>query len=265
MKERPIVMTGPSPAQILAGTKTQTRRIANLDKLRVRLPGTVMSDPLPGRQPELAAKPGVYRARIGAAGAVSIQVGDHWLGVKPGEFHFVCPYADGDTHLGDYGNGRKVWTITPRASRLWVRETWSLMDRPRTTCITRGHHETREAAELADLEVVYRASEDYGHRGWRSPRFMPRWASRMSLDVELVRLERLQEITEGDAIAEGVEPASVFHKLYPSKDAAVAEVRSHRVGFSNRWHEMHGRESWNSNPWVWAVSFRLVESEARAA
>lgn len=59
--------------------------------------------------------------------------------------------------------------------------------------------------------------------------------------------------------------AQAFRKLYPSKDAAVAEDRSYRLGFEDAWHGINGPESWKANPWVWVVSFKRIEAQERAA
>jgi hypothetical protein len=263
VKERGITMTGPSPTQILAGLKTQTRRLVNLERLYVTLPAPVRSD-WPDRG--TVAKPGRYRAQLNPHGAVFIFVGGEKLGVKPGEFNFVCPYADGETHLGDYGGERKAWTITPRASRLWVREEHARfsvgegMDRPVPEC------------------VAYRATHDGGFdyintRGetiplrvtkWTSARFMPRWASRMLLDVASVRLERVQAIDEHDARAEGIELGTPVPTLVNGTRGEVTYFEA-RTAFAHLWCGIHGPEAWKANPWVWAVTFALVDADERAA
>lgn len=86
---------------------------------------------------------------------------------------------------------------------------------------------------------------------------MPRWASRITLDVFAIRVERLQDITEEDAKAEGVKPITYD----PGGDCWTDG--KHRTAFNFLWNEINGwnPNSWDSNPWVWVVSFRRVEKE----
>lgn len=157
-----------------------------------------------------------------------------WL--APGMFTpaFV---ADPENGLSPYGfNG----------DRLWVRETFQENTPP--------------------SGYLYRADDVSGYidSGWRPSIFMPRFASRLTLGVTEVRVQRLQEISEEDAIAEGVrcwvcggrvdgsseEDCACFH----SKAAAVPS-------FQVLWDSINfKRASWDSNPWVWAIGFRLLEA-----
>lgn len=84
------------------------------------------------------------------------------------------------------------------------------------------------------------------------PIHMPRLASRLTLVVTEVRVERLQEISEADAVAEGA----------PRELAKIDAVRlgataTHKAGFQNLWDSLHGPEAWDANPWVAAVSFTV--------
>ena len=98
---------------------------------------------------------------------------------------------------------------------------------------------THKAAEL------WVDAHDNGKRGalWRSPRFMPRWASRISLDVRAIRCEQLQDISPDDSLAEGV---SGWTK---------------GTAFERLWDEINGKRApWASNPWVWVVTFARLAS-----
>ena len=88
---------------------------------------------------------------------------------------------------------------------------------------------------------------------WRPSIFMPRWACRIVLEVTSVRVEALQDITEADARAEGVEPRTA------GQDES-GPIKTHRTGFVYLWQQINGeRANWLSNPWVWVVSFKRVQ------
>jgi hypothetical protein len=101
VEERPIIMQAESVRGILAGRKTQTRRLLKEDQLKIRLPYDVKSD-MPAAISRLRGAPGVHPAAMNPHGAVSIRVDGELLGVKPGEFDFVSPYVTGTTRLVDH-------------------------------------------------------------------------------------------------------------------------------------------------------------------
>ena len=83
---------------------------------------------------------------------------------------------------------------------------------------------------------------------------MPRWASRLTLIFESVKVERLQEISEADARAEGAIPMTTddFGKFYDD-----AKYGTHYCGFAGVWAHIHGPAAWDANPWVAAISFAV--------
>lgn len=110
------------------------------------------------------------------------------------------------------------------ADRLWVRETFT------SGTFNGGQPWIRyRATDENDIPTAVR---------WTPGIHMPRWACRLVLEVLDLRAERLQEITEEDARAEGV---------------------ADRAAFEAKWIEIYGRESWAANPWVWVITFRRVE------
>ena len=148
-------------------------------------------------------------------------------------------------------NGRWVWytvdydLTTPYGEpgdRLWVRET----------CWLRPHRTREQMRNGADTwpPVIYEAhgpdADELRSWGWKkSPSIhMPRWASRLTLEVTGVRVERVQEISEADARAEGFD------------DTPELGPRQHFIG---TWIALNGVESWQANPWVWVIEFRRVE------
>ncbi len=126
---------------------------------------------------------------------------------------------------------------------LWVRETWAA-------------HPTLNRVQpkyLDCAEIYYRATCDNdSHYSWRPSIHMPRWASRITLEVTGVKGERLRGISEDDARAEGVTPSGV--------GADLAHLK-YRAGFQTLWDTINAKRghSWESNPWVWVVEFKQVQ------
>lgn len=126
--------------------------------------------------------------------------------------------------------------------RLWVRENAILTDEPD------GFWRVKYQADEAWRDVGPFESEPTFQRwkkrrkNWRPSIHLPRWASRITLEITEIRAERLQGISEKDAEAEGVQTASW----------------TARQGFCNGWQSIYGRDSWESNPWVWVVKFNRI-------
>lgn len=160
---------------------------------------------------------------------------DEWRAFADGEplHSFFPPYAVGD--------------------RLWVRETWGLnhMDYDVPAPIPKVRP---PSDKLRDDQLIYFADEEDAEIVSEMPRrpsiFMPRWASRLTLNVTGVKVERLQEISEDDAKAEGVRaPVNVSPDL----------GSTHVDGFGDLWDEIHGEGSWDANPWVVALTFTVEQ------
>jgi hypothetical protein len=140
--------------------------------------------------------------------------------------------------------------------RLWVREAWccdgDTGDRDPTTVLYR-----------ADGEAHEQEIETHDGSPWRPSIHMPRWASRILLEITEVRVERLQDISEADARAEGVGgPISVDGWDEQRKEFFSPEEYARfdsRRRFRLLWNVINGPESWDQNPWVWALTFRRVE------
>lgn len=177
MSEKPIIFSGPMVRAILAGTKTQTRR--------------------------------------------------------------VDPKAVFDADLARYQPG----------DRLWVRETWKrdawcgriiAVD---GTIKDLGLVSIHYAADASEQCRRYTATPPEPSDHWRPSIFMPRWASRITLEVTDVRAQRLQEISAEDAKAEGMESCTPYDQ------------------FRALWDSINGKRTgcaWGDNPWVWAYTFRRL-------
>lgn len=129
--------------------------------------------------------------------------------------------------------------------RLWVRETWSrakLLSSHELFYRADGEHQAGR-----QLALSYHEREDR----WRPSIHMPRWASRITLEITGVRVERLQEISEADAKAEGI---TVWEG-----DRLQRGDSAGRQDFAALWESINGSGSWDLNPWVWCISFRRVK------
>lgn len=133
--------------------------------------------------------------------------------------------------------------------RLWVRETWQgpLLDGDTMENEYRGSpddfHKPEYCVYAADGGPTpeFITQEDELVCRWRPSIHMPRWACRIFLKITEVRVEKLQDISEKDAELEGV----------PAHETA-------RAAYANLWNELNGADSWPANPWVWVISFEVV-------
>jgi hypothetical protein len=104
---------------------------------------------------------------------------------------------------------------------------------------------------------IYRQGWDRSESGirWRPSIHMPRWASRITLEIAAVRVERLQDISEDDARAEGITDGGCLNCGNPEPCECASPEPSARDAFCYLWHQIHGCNSWHTNPWVWVVEF----------
>jgi hypothetical protein len=282
VKERGIIFGAESIEAILAGRKTQTRRVVNV--------------PWPIAHPAVSAADGgpiwhndgllVFERRAdGTLSARTLRVpygvpGDRlfvreslWVS-KCGKY-FAREARDADHHMPDVAHresqrwwfGNRPVPIAVAEARIESGESTRLV----TTWTNRGRRK-RSGAWVPAFEVGF---SDYDERtGSQSYTatfrkhipaiYMPRWASRLSLEVHDVRLERLHAITEDDARAEGVLP---FFERFPSigrdqrlTSGELASDAPYRAAFAVGWDEINGhRALWASNPWVLVVTFKPAE------
>ena len=183
--------------------------------------------------------------------------------VKPQPLH-VTPFMTGQlggekTPTGEFGlhlNNDRVIEKHVRCpygqpgDRLWVREA----------CYV----ESIGTANGYGRHILYRATDqDAPVSKWTPSIHMPRWASRITLEVESVRVERLQDISEEDAIAEGIEcweergvdDAQDYYRDYITGGHCYNPIASYR----SLWESINGPGSWEANPWVWVITFKRVK------
>jgi hypothetical protein len=162
---------------------------------------------------------------------------------EPNNLHF---YADNVGFIRWYGG----CPYGQPGDRLWVREAWKAHT-------TFDHLPPRE---IPQSHVWYMADDGYkAESRYRQGMFMPRWASRITLEVTGGRVERLQDISEADAQAEGVTP-----KWEPGCSGRLMEAlggfsfRPAASAYAELWEQINGPGSWDANPWVWVVEFKRV-------
>lgn len=149
--------------------------------------------------------------------------------------------------------------------RLWVREQWSGLHAFRDTKPKERQSFVGDGFAYLREDVWYWADGNPDAGDWERPRVsihMPRWASRLTLTVTDVRIERVQDITEADAKAEGAEP-KVCGTNGPDQDPP----RSYRQGFVYVWRDIHGTKgpnAWVANPWVSVTSFDVKRKNINA-
>ncbi|EPH2707609.1 morphogenetic protein [Klebsiella pneumoniae] len=213
MKERGMIFNGEMVRAILDGRKTQTRRIMA---------------PQPADDIERCIFPNPEA-----------------IGWKSSLRH---KHGSTTAHFCHYGKP---------GDRIWVRETfqgplfdYDLMD---SYCKDPTPFEKPEfcvyKADGVPAPEFY-DTDDELHCCWRQSIHMPRWASRILLEITNVRVERLKSISDGDAIREGCSTADM------KSGDCVADV------FARLWASIYGAESWNANPWVWVIEFKRVEGGA---
>ncbi len=152
------------------------------------------------------------------------------------EKDIICPYG----HPGD---------------ALWVRETWQITDFL--------HPEDENYGYIYKASENGRAWENNDDEWkWKPSIHMPKEACRLFLKIKDIRLERLQDISEEDAIAEGVEKIADYgntgYKLYTEPDAAYSDIDA-VYSFESLWQSLNGPDSWEANPWVWVISFKCID------
>jgi len=162
-----------------------------------------------------------------------------------------------DQYITTFPHGRVPCRYGVPGDRLWVRETWADV---RKLGLDRDLFPVGAAWKADHDADALRIAKEYGAR-WRPSIHMPRWASRLTLLVEAVRVERLQDISEADAKAEGVQwpDCDDFEPVYLGSLCMYSGPA--RVAFKRLWDSINAKtHPWDSNPWVWVITFRRVES-----
>lgn len=241
MKERGMIFNGEMVRAILDGRKTQTRRPFNWR-----------------RQPamEMAER----------------EDGKPW------------PWAE------DCENGGDIWFNCPFGAvgdRIWVRETWALLGNEDGCCVDWNDNLCKGDEKTAAR--IYRASceqrpGDYGlwsipdnadwkphtenekfEGAWRPSIHMPRWASRILLEITNIGVQRVHSISQNDAAREGLMrlPATGRYCINQGDQYFGGASHNAREVFSWLWQSIYGEESWKANPWVWVIEFKRIEDNTK--
>ena len=225
MKERPIIFSSEMVRAILEDRKTMTRR-----PIKVQ----------PSHKYAIFAD---YKTDLGFTKSKESFWAGFWLNGNPdvgSPGYFKCPHGiPGD--------------------QLWVRETWK--------CSALSHHTPTDGPESAEHSISYKPDGCFpncktfkfekpmdnawqkNRDGWRSSIHMPRWASRITLEIVNVKVERIQYITHKDALAEGV-------AYDVSKEDGSPLSR-----FQKLWNSIYSKKGvgWDKNPWVWVIGFKRIK------
>lgn len=248
MTERGMIFNAEMVRALLSGRKTQTRRIMKVQPESNQLGLLLITD-------------STKRSDIGKY---------HWAESNATGNHvrsklFSCPFGA----VGD---------------RIWVRETWAILGNEDGCCI--DWEEKLCKADERSAARIYRASceqrpgnyglwsipddadwkphtKDYQYEGaWRPSIHMPRWASRILLEITDVRVERLNAISEEDARAEGIIDGGCLNCGEPEPCGCANPEPDATDAFAYLWQSIYGQESWNANPWVWVIEFERIEGGA---
>ena len=252
MADRPMIFSAPMVRALLEGRKTQTRRVQR----------DVPDPPEPDCHPQFAQR---HEAPY---------------------LDSYCSERKNDTNPRGMSHWWNWWQVDDRmclpqfrvpfapGDRIWVREAWRAcyqLDGIRPAQMSE-YEPRRMEADGALIEPTCMMVKP---GRYRHARFMPRWASRLTLHVTDVRVQRLQDISEADCIAEGVSLSPNRRPNYrvelPQRnpfEADAADSDRARSCFMRLWQSLHGPDVWDANPWVAALNFeveRVNIDQARSA
>ena len=223
MKERGMIFNGEMVRALLSGRKTQTRR------------------PIKWKQTRFT------------------EIGEREDGSK-------WPWSEDAEHACDFWHPCPFGAV---GDRIWVRETfqgplfdYDLMD---SYCKAPTPFEKPEfcvyKADGVPAPEFYDADDEL-HCCWRPSIHMPRWASRILLEITDVRVERLNAISEEDARAEGIIDGGCLNCGEPEPCGCANPEPDATDAFAYLWQSIYGQDNWNANPWVWVIEFKRVEGGA---
>lgn len=229
MADKPIIFSGGMVRALLDGRKTQTRRV-----LKLPTKGEYVRHDMGGWAP----------TTIGGGGVFTIE--------RDG----TRTLAQERVAIWNQTTGTCIETPLQIGDRLWVREA----------------HAIEVLDEYAWYRLDHPEANGYGPRvdvRWRPSIHMPRWASRLTLIVESVRVEHLHDISDEDAVAEGLwycddGPGAGF--WFGDSEGTLKHVWGDGSVecYARLWDHLHGLGSWDENPWICALTFRVIKANIDA-
>lgn len=239
MKERPILFNAPMVRAIIDGRKTQTRRIMK-----------PQPEPIPADYPGPAGHWWPSKAHQSML-HIETEMQDYngpWKGLAGS----ACPYG---------GEGDQLWVRETHAVvRIGV-ETFPGVKERHYAGIAYKADDGREEVDITPSQ--YKELDAKESKGWKPSIHMPRYASRIQLEITNIRVERLQDISEVDALAEGIQAYSDgTYRDYNVPDDMVFDHNTFASpvdSYRTLWDTINGPGSWEANPWVWVIEFRRIK------
>ena len=166
------------------------------------------------------------------------------------------PWSEDTENVCDYWHPCPFGAV---GDRIWVRETWAEAgaSAPDLT-LYRANYPEHVPPQYENVPTVTSIC-------WIPSIFMPRWASRILLEITDVRVDRLNGISEADARAEGMPSAGELLPDYPDTYLTpVGDFATAKVAFQRLWESIYGKENWQADPWVWVIEFKRIEGNSHA-
>jgi hypothetical protein len=235
-RELPILFSGDSVRAILCGQKWQTRRVVSFQN------STVLG----------------YGSKV-LWGKIDLNSSETYRDPGPdpfgtGGYEYLHARVRNPDEDGEFYRVRPRWEA---GDRLWVRETWRPDNALKDGGIPRLGIKFKEG-------IQWRCGNPDQSGKWKSPIFMPRWASRITLEILGVRVERLQEISDEDAVADGVGAGFTMNGGWPDyghiSKTGVSELTQDtaRMSYATLWDSLHGKGAWDRNYFIWVIDFKRI-------
>lgn len=241
-KQKPILFSTPMVQAIIAGSKTVTRRI-----MKTQIP------------------PCDHQQYVEAPWK-----DDPTKWYTSDGINWCCALCGNGTQYSNQFQGIKS-PVQP-GDILWVRETW------RKYFQTDEFGYTDFSKELIEFKsdnppMIYQidcdGSQEFNKDGtekfipWKPSIFMPKSAARIWLEIVSVRPERLQDITEEDAVREGIEDSPFMPTRWKMYSGSYDMTEYPVTSFASLWESINGPESWDANPWVWRIEFKVLSTTGK--